>query len=318
MKAAENIAAERKEEGEFESLFDFTKRVDLHLVNRKVVESLIKAGAMDSLPGTRAQKFESVDTALTFGQRYQAQKSDSQVDMFGIATGGEDSVINTPTLPDIPEWSAQEKMRAEKDLIGFYLTGHPLQKYEDVLFAFDNIDLADPESLKNVETVKVGGMIADMKIHYTKRGNKEMAFATLEGVQGQAELVVFPDTFAQYRDLIQPEKMIFIEGRVSDQNRDDDEIKLILTSAVPLEQAQEKYARKLHLNLEVDKMKVMDVEDIKRLAARYDGECDLLFHLNTAEKNTRIVQTKSFHVAADPQLLQKLRERFGTKNVWVD
>ncbi len=318
LKAAENIAAERENSGEYTSIFDFVKRVDLHLINRKVIESLIKAGAMDSLPGDRAQKFETVDTALQFGQRYQAQKSDTQVDIFGSVSGGVESVISTPLLPETEPWSAQEKMHAEKELMGFYLTGHPLQKYEDVLNAFNNIDLADPESLQNVETVKVGGLIADMKIHYTRRDNKEMAFVTLEGLQGEAELVLFPDIFAEVRSFVKPEKMIFIEGRLSDQARDEDEMKLIVTSAVPLNRAQEKYAKNLHLNLEVDKMKVTDVEDLRRLTARYDGECDLLFHLNTAEKNTRIVRTKSFTVSPDPQLVKTLRQRFGHKNVWFD
>jgi len=318
LKAAENIAAEREHSGEYTSIFDFVKRVDLHLVNRKVIESLIKAGAMDSLPGDRAQKFETVDTALQFGQRYQAQKSDTQVDIFGSVSGGVESVISTPSLPETKPWGAQEKMRAEKELMGFYLTGHPLQNYEDVLNAFNNIDLTDPESLQNAETVKVGGLIADMKIHYTRRENKEMAFVTLEGLQGEAELVIFPDIFAEVRSFVKPETMIFIEGRMSEQVRDEDEIKLIVTSAVPLERAQERYARNLHLNLEVDKMKVTDVEDLKRLTARYDGDCDLLFHLNTAEKNTRIVRTKSFTVSPDPQLVKTLRQRFGHKNVWFD
>lgn len=318
LKAAESIAGQRREDGEYTDLFDFVKRVDLPLVNRKVLESLIKAGAMDSLPGSREQKFEAVDVALQFGQHYQAQLDDTQVDLFGSVAEGGSSVISIPELPEVDPWGSQEKMRAEKELIGFYLTGHPLQKYGDVLNAFNNIDLTDPESVRNVDPVKVGGMVGDMKIHYTKRDNREMAFVTLEGIQGQAELVIFPDTFAEVRSLVKPDRMLFIEGRLSDQARDENEIKLIVESVIPLERAQEKYARKLHLNLEIDKMKVTDVEDLKRLTARYDGECDLLFHLNTASENTRIVRTRSFTVSPDPQLIQKLRERFGHKNVWFD
>jgi len=318
LKAAESIANERRADGEYTDLFDFVKRVDLPLVNRKALESLIKAGAMDSLPGSREQKFEAIDAALHFGQHYQAHLDDTQVDLFGSVAEGGSSLISVPELPEVEAWGAQDKMKAEKELIGFYLTGHPLQKYGDVLTAFNNIDLADPESVKNVDPVKVGGMVGDMKIHYTKRDNREMAFVTLEGMQGQAELVIFPDTFAEVRSLVKPDRMIFIEGRVSDQARDENEIKLIVESVIPLEKAQEKYARNLHLNLEIDKMKVTDVEDLKRLTARYDGECDLLFHLNTASENTRIVRTRSFTVSPDPQLINKLRERFGHKNVWFD
>ena len=318
LKAAENIAQVRKEDGKYEAIFNLVKRVDLHLVNRKVLESLNKAGAMDSLPGNRAQRDAIIESALQFGQRYQAQRDDTQVDLFGSGTGTADSVISTPSLPGTPEWGSQEKMKEEKALIGFYLTGHPLQKYEDVLQAFDNIDLADPDSVKGKETIRVGGMIAEMKIHYTKRGNKEMAFATLEGLQGQAELVIFPDTFAGSKHIIQPDRMVFIEGRLSDQTHDDDEIKLIVSAVMPLEQAQEKYAKNLHINVEVDKMKVSDVENLKRMTARYDGDCGLLFHINTATQNTRVVRANSFSINPDQQLINKLRDQFGKKNVWFD
>ncbi|MBS1271251.1 MAG: DNA polymerase III subunit alpha [Candidatus Marinimicrobia bacterium] len=318
LKAAENIAKVRKEDGPYESVFDFVKRVNLQLVNRKVLESLNKAGAMDSLPGTRSQRDEIIEAALQFGQRYQAQRDDTQVDLFGTAEGGVESVISTPSLPDIPEWGAQQRMKEEKALIGFYLTGHPLQKYEDTLNAFDTIDIADPESVQDREKIRVGGMISDMKIHYTRRGNKEMAFVTLEGLQGEAELVVFPDTYAEVKELLKPDAMIFIEGRVSDQSHDDDQIKLIATDIVPLAQAQEKFARNLHISVEVDKMKVTDVEDLKRLTARFDGDCGLLFHINTATQNTRVVRANSLTVNPDHQLIAKLRDRFGTDNIWFD
>ena len=191
-------------------------------------------------------------------------------------------------------------------------------RYQDVLEQFSNVDLMDPESAKGKQTIKVGGLISEMKIHYTKRGNKEMAFVTIEGLQGQAELVVFPDIFAETKHLIKPDKMIFVEGKISDQNRDDDQIKLLADTIIPLEQAQEKYARSLHINLEVDKMRVTDIEDLKRLMARYDGDCDILFHLNTATKNTRLIKPKNFTVGVDAQLIHKLRERFGHNNVFIE
>lgn len=318
LKAAENISAVRREDGDYESLYDLVKRVDLRLVNRKVLESLIKAGAMDSFPGTRSQKYKSVDFALQFGQRYQAQLDTSQTDLFGIADGGAESVITTPELPDIQEWGAQKKMNLEKELIGFYLTGHPLQKYEDILNSFNNIDLTDPESANKVNLMRVGGLITEMKIHYTKRGNKEMAFVTIEGLQGEAELVVFPDTFAEAKPFIKPDKMIFVEGRPSDQGRDEDSIKIIAEKIMPLERAREVYTKNLHLNVEVDRMKTTDVKSLRKLCARYEGDCNLIFHINTATQNTRMVRAKKFTVAADQHLITKLRERFGPKNVWFD
>ncbi len=317
LKAADNIAEVREESGPYESLFDLTKRVDLHLVNRKVLESLIKSGATDSLPGSRAQKYESIEIALHFGQHWQAQQDTSQTDLFGISDGGSDSVMSTPELPDIKDWTGQKRMKMEKELIGFYLTGHPLQKYEDILDAFNNIDLSDPETANKVnDTIKVGGLITEMKIHYTKRDSKEMAFVTIEGLEGDAELVVFPDAFAKAKQFIKPDKMIFVEGRNSDQGRDDDEIKLIAEKIIPLESAREIYAKELHLNVEVDKMKTTDVKSLRKLCARYEGDCKLIFHINTATQNTRQVRATKFTIAADPHLIEKLRERFGPKNVW--
>jgi DNA polymerase-3 subunit alpha len=318
LKAAENIAAVRDEDGLYESFFDLVKRVDLRLVNRKVLESLIKAGAMDNVPGNRAQKFEILESTLHYGQKFQAEQNTDQTDLFGNGSSGEQSVLSAPQLPDVDGWSNQDRMKFEKELMGFYLTSHPLYRYQDVLEQFSNVDLMDPESANGKQTIKVGGLISEMKIHYTKRGNKEMAFVTIEGLQGQAELVVFPDIFAETKHLIKPDAMIFVEGKISDQNRDEDQIKLLADTIIPLEQAQEKYARSLHINLEVDKMRVTDVEDLKRLMARYDGDCDILFHLNTANNNSRLVRPKNFTVGVDAQLIHKLRERFGHNNVFIE
>jgi DNA polymerase-3 subunit alpha len=318
LKAAENIAAVRDEDGLYESFFDLVKRVDLRLVNRKVLESLIKAGAMDNVPGNRAQKFEILESTLHYGQKFQAEQNTDQTDLFGNGSSGEQSVLSAPQLPDVDGWSNQDRMKFEKELMGFYLTSHPLYRYQDVLEQFSNVDLMDPESANGKQTIKVGGLISEMKIHYTKRGNKEMAFVTIEGLQGQAELVVFPDIFAETKHLIKPDAMIFVEGKISDQNRDEDQIKLLADTIIPLEQAQEKYARSLHINLEVDKMRVTDVEDLKRLMARYDGDCDILFHLNTANNNSRLIRPKNFTVGVDAQLIHKLRERFGHNNVFIE
>ena len=173
-KALEHILAARDKDGPFESLFDFTSRVDLRAVNKRVLESLIMAGAMDSLAGTRAEKFATIDIALRYGQQIQENRHRNQVDLFGQASNGESSMV--PELVNAESWSDSVSLQKEKEVLGLYLSGHPLLKYAEDLEEFSNFDFSENVEELKLDIVRIGGSIQEFKLHFDRKNN-QMAFS---------------------------------------------------------------------------------------------------------------------------------------------
>ena len=168
-KALEQIIESRKEKERYESIYDFTANVALKTVNKKVLESLIMAGAMDSLEGNRAQKFNEIEVALKYGQNEQDAKSKNQVDLFGgsQSNGTSDSMV--PVLTQIEEWPESKMLENEKEVLGMYLSGHPLLKYADDLEEYSNFDFTDKINYHDQDKIRIGGAITDLKLHFDKK-----------------------------------------------------------------------------------------------------------------------------------------------------
>ena len=200
-KALEQIIEARNEYGKFDTIFDFTSNVNLKSVNRKVLESLNMAGALDALEGNRLQKHNSIDTALKYGQTIQQNKSRNQVDLFGSDNLGSPDLSIVPQLNQSEEWAENTLLENEKEVLGIYLSGHPLLKYADELEEFSNYDFTDKVVANNEKTVRIGGSISELKMHFDRKNN-QMAFFKLECLGGQVEILTFSDTFSKYRSLI--------------------------------------------------------------------------------------------------------------------
>ena len=213
VKALEQCIEVRNKHGKFQSIFDFISKVDQRLVNKKVLESLILAGAFDSLNENRAQLFEAVDLAINYGNQVDKQTNKNQINLFG----DQEELVKVPDLPIIEDWDNQEKLSKEKEVLGIYVSGNPLIKYADIIEELSNYDFSEKQILKENSIVKIGGAVTNFKLHFDKK-NQQMAFFNLDCLGGQAEAIIFHDAFDKYKEIIKDNNIVFLVGHTSTQN----------------------------------------------------------------------------------------------------
>jgi DNA polymerase-3 subunit alpha len=314
-KALDFIIASREKDGPFNSIFDFTSRVDLQAVNKKVLESLIVSGSMDHLEGSRAEKVSTIEIAIRYGQNIQSERDKNQVDLFDNSAGGS-GLSMIPNLQEVRPWSDGEALANEKEVLGLYLTGHPLLEYADDLEDFSNHDFTESIQDRNLDAVRIGGAIQNYKIHFDRK-NKQMAFFTLECLGGHAEILVFSNTFAKYKKLLSEDNIVFVSGKPTD-NADFSELKLIADEIVSLEKVRDYYAKSVNLRLELEKILPDNIEDLHLLSKQYPGACNLVFHYNDDNKRKKRILSHNTHVSSSREFLTKLRDVYGKSNVWVE
>ena len=314
-KALEQIIEARNEYGEFDTIFDFTSNVNLKSVNRKVLESLNMAGALDALEGNRLQKHNSIDTALKYGQTIQQNKSRNQVDLFGSDNLGSPDLSIVPQLNQSEEWAENTLLENEKEVLGIYLSGHPLLKYADELEEFSNYDFTDKVVANNEKTVRIGGSISELKMHFDRKNN-QMAFFKLECLGGQVEILTFSDTFSKYRSLIANDAVVFVKGKPTDGS-DFSDLKLIADEIIPLDKARDFYSKNVNIRLEPNKMSLDDVDSLYSMVKDHKGKCGLMIHISTNLKKDSRIFSHNIKVSSHASFLKKLRDNYGKENIWV-
>jgi len=224
---------ETRKEGKFASLFDFCERVDLKKVNKRVIESLIKCGAFDTTGAKRSQMTASLEDALDFGQRVQKERSDPQIGLFDST--GTQHAINPPSMPDIEEWSEKQLLTFEKESLGFYITGHPLTRYDELLDRFANANTVSLKEKKDGEAVRIGGIVRNSKVIKTKKGDL-MAFVTMEDMHGSVEIIIFSSVYMSVSDLLMDDNPIFVQGQVQ---KDENSVKVLADRVILMDKAEE-------------------------------------------------------------------------------
>ncbi|MCS6897551.1 MAG: DNA polymerase III subunit alpha, partial [Nitrospira sp.] len=211
--AVESIIAARREHGIFRSFFDFCRRVDLHKVNKRMLEGLIKAGAFDSTGARRAQLMAVLDQAIEEGAAAQEERARGQISIFGDGGTAAASGLADPPLPDVPEWDHDQLLKYERELTGFYITAHPLSRFESALKRFATATTATLSEIGDGKEVKLCGIVTAVKVLTTKKGDR-MAYVQLEDPQGLVEIIVFPDLFRSASELLTPERVVQVTGVV--------------------------------------------------------------------------------------------------------
>jgi DNA polymerase-3 subunit alpha len=313
--AVEAIVSARESGGAFASLFDFCERVDLRSVNRRAIESLICAGAFDTVGGHRAQLLAALDQALDQAQAAQAARLRGQISLFD-ADGMEEqaAVVNNHTMPEVPEWAERERLGREKEMLGFYLSGHPLAKFAADLGAMGIRGTGEVAELPDGAEIKLGGLLVEVKSH-TDRNGRPMAFAGLEDLDGAMDLVVFPEAYERCRDALVPDAVIVIQGRMSDRNgRSSVQVEQVL----PVEKAREALADGVNVSLPRDAATPGRLEDLKRLLEQYPGDCSLYLHLQQAEKPFAVIRARRVAVSPSEALFTQIQALLGDEcRVWV-
>jgi len=313
--AIESIVKARQQHGLFNNIFEMIQHVDLRAVNKKVLESLAKAGALDSLDKNRAQLFHGVETIINFAQNIQTDAQRGQYSIFDSPKNDKSSVLKFPDLPDVEIWGDFEKLRHERELLGIYVTGHPLSRYKDEITAFSTIKLSNLQVLKDENTIKVGGIITNIKTIFD-HSNRKMAFFTLEDFSGSAEVLTFSSVYEKYQPLIENDSLVFVIGKVSLQ--EDKDPKILCDEIISLAETKEKYTRTVCLNFHLEDIKVGKLNDIKKIVQTNEGKCQLLFHVANGGKKEYVIRSKKFKVAPTQQLLKEIKEIIGKENVWIE
>ena len=230
--AMQSIIQIRNDDGPFASLQDFCARVDLSQVNKRMIENLIKGGAFDSVAGSKRQLLDILDLCLEQGNEIRRSKSSAQISLFDLdeeQTGLTSRYAPIP-LPDVPEFSSQELLAMEKQILGLYVSGHPLDDYTKVISEKTSVALAELTEDHDQQRIIVAGMINTFKINTTKKGDT-MATCQFEDLTGSIEMLVFPKTFVRYREMIQKDAIVLVKGRYLAQ---DDNPKLSADEILPL------------------------------------------------------------------------------------
>jgi len=274
---------EYRAEQPFSSIFDFCERVDLRKVNKRVLESLIKSGAFDTLGLKRSQLFAGLEDILEYGQRVQREKSDPQMGLFG--TCKDQPAINLPSLPEIGEWDDKQLLVFEKESLGFFITGHPLNRFNDIIEKYATADAVSLMDLPDSSVARLAGIIRNAKVITTKRGDL-MAFVTVEDMNGSFEMTVFPNLYATASHLLTADTAILVDGQVQ---KDEKNINLLCNQIVPIQKAEETWTVSIHLKLDMDNTNREQLESLHHVLINHPGACETFIHMQRPDMTEAVI-----------------------------
>jgi len=312
--AIKQIVEERESKGLFKSIFDFAARIDSRVCNRRTLESLIAAGAFDELNDNRAELMMGVEDILQYGARKQEEEHLSQVNMFGGDAGG--AMSQEPKLKPVPKWSSIERLNNERELIGFYLSGHPLTKYEEDIKLFGSQNLSDEcmNRLQHESTIRFIAIITSKRQTTDKKG-RPIAFLQVEDLHSSMELAVFSKQFDQFSALLEVDNVVFISGKFVKRERGDS---VIVNNIERVENLREKHQDNLNLKLQIDTAtidnEVLDRMETLLTTNRGSTMVKMLVHSKEANGPIRM-NMRNFVVDPNPELMKGLREVLGEESV---
>ena len=282
--AVDLIIAEREANGPFESIFDFCQRVDLTKVNKRVLESLIRCGAFDSTGVYRSRLMAVLEDALDYGQRIQRERNSAQMSLFG-GGDGEGLAINLPVIPNIDEWDDHEKLQEEKETLGFFVTGHPLDRYKKVLEKFTNVDALSLREVADKSAVRIGGTISSAKVIRTRK-EELMGFATLEDLNGSVEVVVFPSVYAACADMLASDTAVLVQGNAQVE---ESGVKILADEIIPMDQAEATWTVEVRLMVDSERTDRQGMTRLHNALKRYPGSCKGYIHICLRDQAEAVV-----------------------------
>jgi len=317
--AVEAILCARREGGRFLSLYDFAERIDHKRVNRRVLEALIKSGACDGVAARasahRAQLLAALDQAVERAQTAQRDRESGQTSLFGaFEAPAHEAHPKSAQYPAVEEFSPKQKLAFEKESLGFYITGHPLDRYADDLRRYANATTAELEERGTRARVSVAGIVSNFRERPLKSGNGRIAFFDLEDPYGQVEVLCFSKPFEQFADVLRSDEPILVSGMVQMEGEDASSQvpKLRLEEAVLLARLRSEKTTRMHLHLPADGVTREQLVELKRLLAEAPGSCQVYLHLGIAKRSETVLPLgSSFQVKPSDELLLSIERLFG-------
>jgi len=304
---------EAAKDGPFQDIFDFCRRIDLKKVNKRAMEALIRAGAMDKLGAGRAQLMASIDKAVQQADQQSRNDAAGMMDMFGemleSSGEGEDPYAD---VAHVREWPEKERLKGEKDTLGIYLTGHPFDEYEREVRRFVRNSIADLKPNKSPQ--RVAGLVVAQRTMKTRTGST-MCFITLDDRSARIEATLFSEAFFENRELLQSDQVIVVEGQVSHDDYSG-QMKMRVSSVMDVATARQQFSRGIRLALHAEQLQngLLDKLDDTLRPFRNEGS-PVWIEYSSAEARTRIELGESWRVQPDDNLLFELKHLVGEKSV---
>jgi DNA polymerase-3 subunit alpha len=294
-------------------LSDLCERVDGRTVNRKILEALIKSGACDGFGQTRATLFAQIERTLARAASILSDRQKGQSSLFGSLEE------KAPAMPDaitgLPEWPQHELLAHEKELLGFYVTGHPLTPYAPILEKYALAKTSTLAQLSNRSLTRIGGLIAAVQHGVSKKSGKPYSMVTLEDLEGSVQVLCMNENYDRYRELLTVNKAILVIGEV---NTGDEKPKIFPQEILPLEDAPRRFTRQVHLRLHTAHVKPEHLERVRELAAAHAGKCPLFLCFVKPTGEVIFVEThEHFFVTPSRELQQAADELFGEETYYA-
>jgi DNA polymerase-3 subunit alpha len=307
--AIDSIITTRQKFGKFKSIYDFTQKVDPRLVNRKVIESLIKCGAMDSFGLFRSQLSVMIDKAMEVADGIHKDRVNGQMSFFDKFEDEDNFKRSVQDIPNIPEWPENQLLAHEKEMLGFYITKHPLARFEKTIRTYSTASTSSLRTLRDGDEVIVGGIISKVKFTVTRKTNEKMAIMTLEDLESTIEVLVFPSTFAKSAGLIRQDAMVFVKGRA---NLREEEPKIAANEIVALEAVRSKYTKTVSIDLVMAGLEKHTLENLKKVLSRYPGKIPVyLKFIKPDGSRTTVAIGKALSVEPHDGLVRDIEKLFG-------
>jgi DNA polymerase-3 subunit alpha len=310
------IIEARTEGGKFKDLFDFCNRVDLKRCGKRIIEKLILAGALDNLGPHRAALMENLPDALTAASQHKKAESSGQADLFGVLTTDVEEIENKFLVVD--KWPEKQWLKGEKDTLGLYLTGHPINQYESDLRAINCVKLAALSPSGRGQNTRVCGFVLAMRVMVTKAG-KRMGILTLDDKSARMDVTIFADLLDQHEDLLVADNIVVLQGQVSDDHFNGG-LKMNAREIMSIDQARERFASKLSLNISSNILQSQSIEQFQQrlkevLTPASGGLCPIFINYQNHQAQTEIELGIEWAVTPNDELLFELARLLGEENV---
>jgi DNA polymerase-3 subunit alpha len=312
--AAATSILDAREAGPFESLLDFCERAG-NAVQRRLMESLAQCGAFDFCGYKRSQVFAMIDDVIGRAQVSVRDREAGQANFFDMMSAGDDDSSMDVQMPDIPEWDQKQLLQQEKELLGFYVTGHPLDEFYDVIKNYRLTGTRSISEMPNDQGVRLGGMISVLQLKHSKKDGRPWSIITLEDLESSVEVLVFSDSYSEHAPNIVADQAVMVEGFVS--NRDGEEAKVIASKVQPLSIVPEQYTREVHVRLNGNTDTTM-LQDLKRLLQLHRGSSRVVLCVRCPDNQYAFVETANlYHVQFSVTLEQTIKNLLGDDSIKV-
>jgi len=308
--AIQSIVEGRKEAGRYRSIYEFCEKVDLRVLNKRVLESLIKSGAMDSL-GHRAQLIFVLDKAVERAEKTQRDAASGQHGLFGVFQD-EETVSASEKLPEVPDWDEHVRLAAEKEILGFFITGHPLEKYRDKLADLHALSTAEIAGVKastgKEESITTAGIMANVRVLKSKKGDF-YAQGMLEDMEGSVEMIVFPEAYRKLQEKVKLEVPVLVRGGLRIEEGANP--KLTVNDIIPLDEAKVPLPRSLRIRIPLETAQEATVDQLFQLCSERKGEAKVLFDVERQGDFMVVMEAEGYNVQPDRNFMARVEELCG-------